>query len=333
MGKKKQSCYQYSIDGVLIAKYKSRLDASNATNIPKTTIANCCIGITKIGGGFIWSDNNITVSTLDDNIPTNLAEEWRDVKGFEGVYKISSHGRAWSSRRLDSCGRVTGGYLLKSNTDSRNRVTTSIRFNGVHLRKVTARLVAEAFLPNPYNLPCVNHKDENTLNNHVSNLEWCTHEYNCNYGTRNDRIKKNMPQKKSIYQLSMDGEIIREYPSVQEASRKTGICAGHICDVCKGNREYANGYKWRYVDDVLFKKAQESLIQKQTQSAISRREKMRTKKGRVVYQYDLSDNLIGAFQSSGAVKDKYGYCRVAIINCCNGKQKTAYGFIWRYNPI
>lgn len=67
------------------------------------------------------------------------------------------------------------------------------------------RLVAQAFIPNPDNLPCVNHKDENPNNNNVDNLEWCTQKYNCNYGTRVDRIMETKKQQyKKIYKYSFN---------------------------------------------------------------------------------------------------------------------------------
>ena len=106
------------------------------------------------------------------------------------------------------------------------------------------RLVALAFLPNPDNLPQVNHKDENKTNNMVGNLEWCSKSYNINYGTRNERTAK--ANWKSIKQFTKDGFFLKEYPSMKEASRQTGFYKSAISSCCKGKRKSAYGYIWRY---------------------------------------------------------------------------------------
>lgn len=186
-----------------------------------------------------------------------------------------------------------------------------------------------SFLSNPHNLPVVNHKDENPSNNCVENLEWCTQKYNCNYGTRIDRIKANMPQNKALYQTSLDGVIIAEFPTIREAARQTGICAGHICDVCKGNREFANGYKWRYVDETLYASAQEALKAKTAKSKESRKQKF-IEKSRCVAQYDLAGNLLKIWRGMREIMEELGYMRPSITNCCNGKIPKAYGYIWKY---
>ena len=125
------------------------------------------------------------------------------------------------------------------------------------------RLVAQAFIPNPNNLPQVNHKDENKTNNFVflkkddtvdlgkSNLEWCDGKYNKNYGTRNKRIAEkqlNSP-KFSIPVLQIDvntGRVISDYQSTMEAERRLNIFHCNISACCKGKRKTAGGYKWRY---------------------------------------------------------------------------------------
>lgn len=270
--------------------------------------------------------NNFKTSNLHSSI-----EEWRDVPGFKSHYQVSNYGRVYSTPR-NNRGRKIGGYLLaQSERFGKPYKWVSLSKGGKPIRYLVHRLVAMAFLPNPNNLPVVNHKDENPQNNQVDNLEWCTQKSNCNYGTRIERIKTNMPQNKAIYQTTMSGEIVAEFPTIQEAARQTGVCAGHICDVCKGNREYANGYKWRYKDNDLYESAKVVLASKIEKGKTSRKDKF-IKMSRKVAQYDLQGCLIRVFNGMREIVEEFGYCRPSIINCCNGKYDKAYGFVWRYIP-
>lgn len=106
------------------------------------------------------------------------------------------------------------------------------------------RLVAETFIPNYDNLPCVNHKNENKQNNCVDNLEWCTHEYNNIYGTRIERMVK--AKSKTVLQLRKDGSLVRVWSSVNEIYRKLGYFYGNINQCCLGKRHSAYGFKWCY---------------------------------------------------------------------------------------
>lgn len=122
-----------------------------------------------------------------------MEEEWRDIKGYEGLYQVSNLGRVRSLDRkfIKSNGRMHSrkGKVLAPNTNPKGYFFVNI--SDIN-HKITPtrihRLVAEAFIPNPNNLPQVNHIDEDKSNNSITNLEWCTNRYNTMYGTRNLRL-------------------------------------------------------------------------------------------------------------------------------------------------
>lgn len=176
----------------------------------------------------------------------NVQEIWKDVRGYEGLYQVSNLGRVRSFFNKSKSLRERGGLLLQQNVQGYMMVTL---YDGKHNHKKTMvhRIVAEAFIPNtnPSELLYVNHKDENTTNNNVFNLEWCTHAYNINYGTRNERCARKQYRKVAKY--SLDGKYIKTYDSFHEASVDNHISWGHISQVCTGKRHKAGGFKWKYV--------------------------------------------------------------------------------------
>ena len=115
------------------------------------------------------------------------------------------------------------------------------------------RLVAETFIPNPNNLPEVNHIDEDKTNNRVSNLEWKNHRDNCNHGTRNQRAakanskvqKNNQKKSKRVLQFTLSGEFIREWPSTAECGRN-GFTQSAVCNCCNGKLPHYKGFRWEY---------------------------------------------------------------------------------------
>lgn len=176
-------------------------------------------------------------------------EEWRDIKGYEGIYQISNLGNIKS---LDRYVEYSDRPKVFTKEKIRKPVIAKTGYYMVILRKHSQcdaryihRLVAEAFIPNPNNLPQVNHKDENKLNNNVSNLEWCTEKYNVNYGTCRERSANN--RSFEVEQYDKNGVFIKKWKSIREAGRKTGINVSNISKVCSGERKTAGKYIWKCV--------------------------------------------------------------------------------------
>lgn len=165
-------------------------------------------------------------------------EIWKDIEGYEGIYEISNLGRVRSFKN----GKVR---ILKPLTNKRGYLRVQLRKNNSLKTLQIHRLVAQAFLPNPNNLPQVNHKDEDKTNNIVSNLEYCDAKYNNNYGNRNKKVAEALS--KVVLQIDKNTNIIINiFPSLMEAERQTGCKNNNICHCCKGKRKSAGGYKWKY---------------------------------------------------------------------------------------
>ena len=191
-----------------------------------------------------------------------MTEEWKDIKGFEGKYQASSLGRIRSLNYRGNTGKV---HILKPQNCSNGYLRVDLydkNYKCIH--RTVHSLVADAFLPNPLNLPCVNHKDENKHNCTLSNLERCTHKYNSNYGTSILRTKEKLRQKKGlnvkalektrkkVNQYTINGIYLKTYKSIADAARELNLINGcNISYCCKGKRKTAYGYVWRYADEEI----------------------------------------------------------------------------------
>ena len=147
---------------------------------------------------------------------------------------------------ITPCGKVknrkTGRFLNPTKNHDGYRVVGLIQDKKLkHFR--VHRLVAKLYLPNPLNLPQVNHKDFDKSNNHVDNLEWCTGKENSNHAALHGRVGGRHPR--PVHKVSRNA-IIATYPSVHDAANKNGLDFSNIYAVCRGNRETCGGFYWEF---------------------------------------------------------------------------------------
>lgn len=177
-------------------------------------------------------------------------EEWRNIRGFPN-YQISSLGRI---RRLKKSGGVVSATLLKQAVHKTGYCVCCLCRNGQTKMFRVHRLVAEAFIPNPNNLPIVNHKDEIKTHNYVQNLEWVTASENTNWGTATKRLVENRRKdskraERKVGQYTLDGQFLREFSSIAKALEYMGKPRenSNISACCNGRIPHYLGYIWKFL--------------------------------------------------------------------------------------
>lgn len=174
-------------------------------------------------------------------------EIWKPIEITKGFIEVSSEGRVRSLLRGTP-------YILKAQVDKKGYMRVRMTIEREKMSIKVHREVAKAFIPNPNNLPQVNHKDGNKQNNRVDNLEWCTNQENARHAIANGLWRNNLKgskqftdaQKKPIIAYRIDGGSpnTRYYESISEAERDIG--SRHICAVLKGKRTHTRGWAFQY---------------------------------------------------------------------------------------
>ncbi len=167
-------------------------------------------------------------------------EIWRDIPRYEGLYKVSSVGNVKS---------VKTGRLRKIQKDRNGYRNIRLYKDGRYYTEMVHRLVAEAFIPNPKNLPEINHIDEVKWNNRVNNLEWCTRIYNMNYGSVGEKVS--LALSKPVIQLDLKNGVVNRWKGARIAARKLGVSPTGIIKCCNGERKTNHGCKWKYESEVI----------------------------------------------------------------------------------
>ena len=169
------------------------------------------------------------------------------IPDFEN-YAITTDGRIWS---------LATHQFLSTRPDKDGYLRVNLSKDGKAYTRFVHRLVAITYLPNPDNLPLVNHKDENKKNNNVENLEWCTQWYNITYSRNKDlalakgvdfkveeKNKKRTGTSKPVRCIET-GEV---FASGAEAARQMNLDASHLSKVCRGKLKSTKGYHFEFVE-------------------------------------------------------------------------------------
>ena len=189
-------------------------------------------------------------------------ENWIDICGYERLYQLSNLARVKSLRRITPNGQEVKERILKSLDNTHGYQYVSLSKNGVLHKEYIHRLVAKHFLDNPMGYKCVNHKDENKSNNNANNLEWCTVEYNNNYGTAKRRSmetyinhgtlslqgREEKGIKLNIWKYDLNGNLIKRYDSVAKAQIENGMQRNYLYSASYGKRKTVlfNNYIYSY---------------------------------------------------------------------------------------
>lgn len=177
----------------------------------------------------------------------SIIEEWRDIPGFEGIYQVSNLGRIKSLSRTLWNGNAFHQHqeiIMKPSLDCNGYYLVGLRKDKKYEYERVHRLVAKAFLPNPNGYRVVNHIDANRSNNHVSNLEWCTHKHNTHHAIKKGNMDKMMCKVRVV-------ETGVVYPSIHECARqlsKYKTDCGHISDCLHGKLKSHAGFHYELVD-------------------------------------------------------------------------------------
>lgn len=229
----------------------------------------------------------------DQEVEYTISEEWKPIDEFPN-YAVSNKGKVMNLK--------TGRILKHGSTPNGYAIVALCKGDGTKPKMITIhKLVATAFIPNPLNLPQINHIDEDRTNNDVVNLEWVSASKNIRHSIYQRSCK--------INQLSLDGEFIRQWESSHEIKRELGFDNGSIIKSCKGNKGYSHvgGFKWQYADP-----------------------SQQRKYNHPVAALTMDGDLICEYKSAAEASRCLKICEQAIRYCLNGTFKSTNGLKFIY---
>lgn len=183
-------------------------------------------------------------------------EEWRDILGYEGLYQISTAGRVkhLAQTHANRFGKCKKREHFVGYKGSNGYMYVILHKDGKPHTVSIHRLVAEAFIPNPHNYDCINHKDESHDNNNVENLEWCSRKYNNNYGTIKERrsviMNAHPSTSKQVMCVQENGYLV-SYPLARAAAKALNVNPSNIINCCNGKQKTCRGMEFYYIEKGL----------------------------------------------------------------------------------
>lgn len=205
-----------------------------------------------------------------------MCEIWKDIDEYDGYYQVSTLGNVRSVDIYVRCKngiRLRKGRILSPTKLPNGYLQVTLSKNNKVKKYSVHRLVAQTFISNPNNLPCVNHKDENPKNNCVDNLEWCTVKYNINYGTSSKRLRSAMLNRyktdsnwkqtcidrldiyhklcmRPVCQLTLEDELVKVWESAASTTAD-GFVSVNVGNCANGKRKTHHGFKWMWLEDFI----------------------------------------------------------------------------------
>lgn len=241
-------------------------------------------------------------------------EIWKNIEGYDGMYRISNLGNVYSkhiNRNLKP-GKTQDGYLYVMLRKDRKQ-----RIHLIH------RLIATYFIPNPDNLPVINHKDENKTNNSIDNLEWCTYSYNNTYNGIHEKSVKLIS--KHIYVYNDNGELVSEYDSTRDAARKLNYSFGCIAMCCNNQLLTYKNLVWSYKP-----LSKEEIIQRFDKSNTLRKDRKNNSLSKPVNMFDKNHNFIRQYPSTQEGGRDLHISASLIGGVCRGEHQHTHGYIFEY---
>lgn len=249
-----------------------------------------------------------------------VREIWKPIKGYENNYEVSNMGNVRSLRYANNGTDKKGSGIknLKLILNNMGYYVVNLYHEGKMKQHHVHRLVAEAFMPNPNNLPVIDHISTITTDNRIENLRWCSIRDNVNNPISSKRrldkcrallkgkFGKDALTHKPVIQYTLDGDFVKKWDCMMDACRFYHIDSGSLTRACQGEYHKVKGFAWRYIGD-----------------------EPPTKRPKIIHQFTLDGNLINSFVSMSEAAKVTGIKLKYIYNCIDGNGKTSGGYIWK----